>query len=167
MGKGRLRAALLLGTLATGAAAQEVPDSAMLTAAEPERLVQVLNGMGTTATLGRDSNGDPKIEVGLGGWQTNIWFYDCEGGRNCLGIQFQVGIATTRKLTLEQVNAFNAGRRFQGLYLNDARDPIIFYDLTMVKPGVSAAVFRDTVAVFEIQVRELEKLVREAGNVLD
>jgi hypothetical protein len=167
MGKGSIAAALLTWALAASAAAQGVPDTAMLTAAEPERLVQVLNGMGTTASLGRDSDGNPKIEVGLGGWQTNIWFYDCEGGRNCLGIQFQVGMATTRKLSLEQVNRFNAGKRFQGLYLNDARDPIMFYDLTMVTPGVSAAVFRDTVAVFEFQVRELEKLVREAGNVLD
>jgi hypothetical protein len=167
MGKGWIAAALLTGALAAGASAQEVPDTAMLTAAEPERLVQVLNGMGTKATLMADDQGNPKIEVGLGGWKTNIWFYDCEGGRDCLGIQFQVGFGTTRKLSADQVNTFNAQKRFQGLYLNDDRDPIMFYDLTMVKPGVSAAVFRDTVSVFEIQVRELEKLVREAGNALD
>lgn len=167
MGTGRIAAALLGGVLATGAMAGDVPDTAMLTAAEPERLVEVLRGMGTTATLMKDEEGNPKIEAGLGGWRTNIWFYDCEGGRNCLGIQFQLGIRTDRKLSLEQVNAFNARHRFQGLYLNDARDPILFYDMTMVKPGVSAAVFRDTVSVFEVQVGALETLLREAGNSFD
>ncbi|MFN7176719.1 MAG: YbjN domain-containing protein [Thermaurantiacus sp.] len=167
MGKGGLGTALLALLLAGGAWAQEVPDSAMLSAAEPERLVEVLRGMGTTAELMRDDAGNPKIEVGLGGWRTNIWFYDCEGGQNCLGIQFQLGFSTTRKLSLEQVNAFNARHRFQGLYLNADRDPIMFHDMTLVTPGISAAVFRDTVSVFEIQVGALEKLVRDAGNTLD
>jgi hypothetical protein len=146
--------------LAGPAAAQDVPDTAMLTAADPERIAQAVRFYGRPAALETDEASDPSIATGFGGIAGRIWFYDCDkAGRNCVGLQFQIGIGTQRKLTLAQVNAFNRNRRFATLSLDEEGDPILTHDLSLAPPGISAASFRDTLQLFDTQAAELRKLV--------
>ncbi len=145
---------------ATPAAAQAITDAEMLTAAEPARIVDAVRFYGRPAALETDEAGEPSIATGFGGIAGRIWFYDCDqAGRNCVGLQFQIGIGTIRKLTLQQVNAFNHGRRFATLSLDEAGDPILAHDLSMARPGISAAAFRDTMQLFDTQAGELRKMV--------
>lgn len=146
--------------LAAPAAAQDVPDSAMLTAAEPAAIAQAIRFYGRPAQLETDEGGEPTIATGFGGIRARIWFYDCdEAGKNCVGLQFQLGIGTVRKLTLSQVNDFNRGRRFATLSLDEEGDPILTHDLSMARPGISAASFRDTLQLFDTQAAELRQMV--------
>jgi hypothetical protein len=148
--------------LATPAAAQDIPDTTMLTAAEPERIAQAIRFYGRPAQLETDEAGEPTIATGFGGIRARIWFYDCtEAGKDCVGLQFQLGIGTVRKLTLQQVNAFNRGRRFATLSLDEEGDPILTHDLSMARPGISAASFRDTLQLFDTQATELRQMVEE------
>jgi len=160
---GLIAAALGLALLAAApAAAQNVPDSDMLTAADPARIAEVVRAYGRPAELETDEAGEPTIATGFGGVRGRIWFYDCDAaGRNCVGMQFQIGIGTNAKLTLAQVNAFNRGRRFATLSLDEEGDPILSHDLSMARPGISAAAFRDTLQLFDTQAGELRKLVEE------
>lgn len=147
---------------AAPAAAQIVTDSEMLTAAEPARIAEAVRFYGRPAALETDEAGEPTIATGFGGVRARIWFYDCdEAGKNCVGLQFQLGIGTVRKLTLAQVNAFNRGRRFATLSLDEEGDPILTHDLSMARPGISAASFRDTLQLFDTQAGELRKLVED------
>jgi hypothetical protein len=160
MAKAGLIALALLA--AAPAAAQIVTDSEMLTAAEPARIADAVRFYGRPAALETDEAGEPSIATGFGGIRGRIWFYDCDAkGSNCVGLQFQLGIGTTAKLTLAQVNAFNRNRRFATLSLDDEGDPILTHDLSMARPGISAASFRDTLQLFDTQAAELRKLVED------
>ncbi len=145
---------------ATPAAAQIVADSEMLTAADPARIADAVRFYGRPAALETDEAGEPTIATGFGGIAGRIWFYDCnEAGADCVGLQFQIGIGTRRKLTLDQVNEFNRGRRFATLSLDEEGDPILTHDLSMARPGISAASFRDTLQIFDAQAGELRQMV--------
>jgi hypothetical protein len=158
VGQARLILAALL--LAGPGAAQPIPDSTLLTAADPARIAEAVRGYGRPAELEIDEAGDPTIATGFGGIRGRIWFYDCnEQGKACVGLQFQIGIGTERKLSLAQVNAFNRGRRFATLSLDQEGDPILSHDLSMAPPGISAASFRDTLQLFDTQATELRKMV--------
>jgi hypothetical protein len=147
---------------ASPASAQAMADSELLTAADPARIADAVRFYGRPASLETDEAGEPTIATGFGGVRGRIWFYDCnEAGRNCVGLQFQIGIGTTRKLRLDQVNAFNRNRRFATLSLDDEGDPILAHDLSMAPPGISAASFRDTLQLFDTQAGELRKLVED------
>lgn len=160
MAKAGLIALTLL--LATPASAQDVPDDRMLTAADPAAIAQAVRFYGRPAQLETDEAGEPTIATGFGGIRGRIWFYDCnEAGRNCVGLQFQIGIGTVRKLSLAQVNDFNRNRRFATLSLDDEGDPILSHDLSMAPPGISAASFRDTLQLFDTQAAGLRKMVED------
>lgn len=162
------QAGLILLALLAGApaAAQTLSESAMLTAAEPARIVEAVRHYGRPAELETDEAGDPSIATGFGGISGRIWFYDCAAkGTDCVGLQFQIGIGTERKLTLAQVNAFNRGRRFATLSLDDEGDPILSHDLSMARPGISAASFRDTLQLFDSQAGELRRMVEALERV--
>lgn len=160
MAKAGLIALALL--TAAPATAQAIADTEMLTAADPARIAEVVTAYGRPATLETDEAGDPSIATGFGGIRGRIWFYDCDAnGQNCVGLQFQIGIGTVRKLTLQQVNAFNRGRRFATLSLDEDGDPILAHDLSMAPPGISAAAFRDTMQLFDTQAGELRTIVEK------
>lgn len=164
MGKAGLIAPALLAValLATPAVA-EVPDNALLTAAEPAKIAEVVRQLGRPGQLETDEAGDPSIATGFGGYAGRIWFFDCmEDGSDCLGVRLQVGIGTEHKLTLQQVNAFNQEKRFATLSLDEEGDPILAYDLSMMKPGVSVAAFADSFRLFDQQATALVELVKAA-----
>jgi hypothetical protein len=155
---GLIALALLLAAPTTAQPA----DTELLTAADPASIADTVRAYGRPATLETDEAGDPTIATGFGGIRGRIWFYDCnDKGRNCVGLQFQIGIGTVAKLTLAQVNAFNRNRRFATLSLDEEGDPILSHDLSMAPPGISAAAFRDTMQLFDTQAGELRKMVED------
>ena len=102
MGKSGL---IALALLAAPAAPAEVPDTALLTAAQPAKIAEVVRQLGRPGLLETDEAGDPSIATGFGGYAGRIWFFDCmDDGSDCLGVRLQVGIGTEHKLTLQQVH---------------------------------------------------------------
>jgi hypothetical protein len=159
------KAGLILFALMAAASAQAawIPDSALLTAAQPAKIADLVRQMGRPALLERDEAGDPTIATGFAGYPARIWFFDCEAdGSDCLGIRLQVGIGTVHKLTLAQVNGFNQEKRFATLSLDEEGDPILAHDISMVKPGISAAAFSDAFRVFDEQALALVEMVKMA-----
>lgn len=157
------KAGLILCALLAVPAAAEVPETALLTAAQPAKIAEVVRQLGRPGLLETDEAGDPTIATGFGGYAGRIWFFDCmEDGSDCLGIRLQVGIGTVHKLTLAQVNAFNQEKRFATLSLDEEGDPILAHDISMVKPGISAAAFSDAFRVFDEQALVLVDMVKAA-----
>jgi hypothetical protein len=157
-------AALLAALLAMAlpAPAQEaLSEQALLSADRPDRIATYMRQLGYRAELVRDETGDPMIETGMAGLPAVVWFYECTDGRDCLAVQFQIGILTERKWTLDDVNRFNAETRFAKLYLDPAGDPILLHDLAMPAPGVAASAFRDSLGTFERHAVALYQRVTE------
>lgn len=157
----------LLALLVAAPAAAQPTENELFTAADPARIAEAVSAYGRPATLETDAAGEPSIATGFGGIRGRIWFYDCDPeGRNCVGLQFQIGIGTTAKPTLAQVNEFNRGRRFATLSLDEEGDPILTHDLSMAPPGISAASFRDTLQLFDTQAGELRQMVEALQRML-
>ena len=63
-------------------------------ATNPMTVVQALQSGGYRAVLGRDEQGDPKIDSGAGGTNFIIYFFDCTNGRDCRAVQFHSSYET-------------------------------------------------------------------------
>lgn len=165
MGKaGLILASALLAWPAVAQTPPATPDDRIV-AADPASIAALMRQKGFLAEVVADQAGDPRILTGFGGTKGNIWFQDCdEQGRNCEGIELQIGILMERKLTLEEVNAFNMESRFAFLTLDDEKDPLLRYELSLAKPGVSAAVLTDTLRMFEERARALMQMVVKREN---
>lgn len=156
-----LAAALLLA-LAAPAAAQEMPGSTMLKASDPAMVARYLNQLGYRAKLGKDSEGDPKVETGLGGYKVGLYFYGCTKGAGCTSMQLQTAIGADYKLTLPQVNEFNRKYRFVNLSLDSDSDPSLSYDLPSAASGISGDAFQQAVEIFEEQIARVSRMLDEA-----
>ena len=147
--------------IAGPAGAQDLPGTTMLKASDPAGVARYLNQLGYRAKLTKDKQGDPKIETGLGGFNAGLYFYGCEKGADCTSFQFQVGIASDTKLSLEQVNNFNKQYRFSQLSLDEERDPWLYYDLPSGTAGISGDAFAQAVDIYEEQLNKLDRLLDE------
>ena len=154
-------------TEAAVVSAQPVAAGSLLTANNPGRIAAYLRQIGYRPELTTDLTGDPRIVIGLAGVPGSLWFNDCdEDGTNCESVRLQVGLLTDRKLTLDQVNAFNNQWRFATLSLDEDQDPLLNEDLWLDGPGMPAALLARNVRQFEALVKELRDLVNaheEAG----
>lgn len=97
---------------------------ALVDATEPREILNIAKGYGS-ATLTTDSQGDPKIKGRIDGTQYGIYFYGCnDDNEDCDDIQFSTAWAGI-PVSLTQINAWNAKKRFGKGYLDSDGDPAI------------------------------------------
>jgi hypothetical protein len=103
--------------------------------AEPQQIIDILHAEGYVAKL-RDAEKDvnPVILTASQGVNWKIYFYDCDGHVNCKSIQFTAGFSTEGKVSLQQLNAFNADKRLLKVYL-DTDDKGVEADLDIIMDG--------------------------------
>ena len=127
-----LGGALLLAG-ATAAAAQ---DTVIIDGDQLDEIVNVARGYGS-ATLEKQSNGDPKIAGKIKSVTYQIYFENCTDNANCEDLNFYAGFLDN-KPTLEVINAWNRDKRFGRAYLDSDLDAVVEFDLNM-EHGVSRA----------------------------
>jgi hypothetical protein len=112
-----------LVSLALVASAGSVQAAEMIDATNPNEILEIAKGFGT-ASLQKDSDGDPYISGMIEGVKYGIAFYGCESGRNCDDIQF--GASWSKKgVSLNAINTWNQTRRFGKAYLDNDKEPTI------------------------------------------
>ncbi len=160
MGARLIALALAAALAALPVAAAPIADGTLLRADDPAQVADYLRQIGYRPDLTTDQTGDPRIVIGFAGMQGSIWFNDCdEQGRQCESIRMQVGLLTDHKLSLQQVNEFNASWRFATLSLDEESDPLLNHDLWLAKPGIPAGVVGRTVQQFEAVAATLRDMV--------
>ena len=120
----------------------------MVTAADPQSIVQALQGAGYKAKLERDDAGDPRIESGASGARWYVNFYGCEKGAQCTTVTFSAGWSDA-DVTMARINEWNRDKRFSRAYLDKEDDPILEFDVDLDKGGVSGDLFIDNVEFWE------------------
>jgi hypothetical protein len=117
---------LILATLAGGRAlAYPIPDGG-ITAAE---VLSVLHDKGYVGDIDKDDSGDPRIKSATDGGAFYVYFYGCNGGPRCSGIQFEAAFHIKGGMTLAKINDWNKSHRFGRAYLDDVMDPYVEMDL--------------------------------------
>jgi len=129
---------LVLGgaLLLAGATAAAAQDGVIVDGGQPDEIVNVARGYGS-ATLERQSNGDPMIAGKIEGVTYQVYFMNCTANANCEDLNFYAGFLDNKQ-TLEAINAWNRDKRFGKAYLDHDLDAVIEFDLNL-EHGVSRA----------------------------
>ncbi len=116
-----------------------VPEG-MISAADPQTIIDLLQSKGFRASLTTDSYGDPQIETAAEGVDYTVDFYGCTDGANCDSVLFTVGFNMDDGTTYEYINEWNKTHAIAGAYVDEEMDPFLdMYVLT--KSGVPSETF--------------------------
>jgi hypothetical protein len=107
---------------------------ATITGADTEEVLNAARGYGS-ATLTKQTNGDPQITGKINGISYQVYFRNCTDNANCEDLNFYLGFLDL-KPSLEVINDWNLNKRFSRAYLDPDKDACIEMDLDLVK-GVS------------------------------
>jgi len=137
--------ALLLAAAPLGAQTGE----GMVTAKNPQGIVDALTAAGYDAELTEDGMGDPLIVTELSGWSSRIYFYGCDETSHdgCDAVQFSTGFDREQPWTAEEAIALTRQYRFTGIYLDDEGDPYLVWDV-VTGDGIPTPVFLASVLNF-------------------
>lgn len=106
-----------------------------LVKATPEAIAKLLQDEGYKAQVGKDNQGDPKIESAAEGVNFTVYFYGCEKGANCDDIQFSAGFEDTRA-NATAINEWNKNQRFAKAYLDAEGDAHFETDVHLDDAGI-------------------------------
>ena len=147
---------LLAAALYCPASAAAAASSAGITGPE---MVRILQDEGYRAELGKDGEGDPRIETGMSGLNVFVYFYDCKEGR-CGSLQFAVAMDLDDGATLEAMNRFNASYRYVRAHLDDEMDPFLRFDFEVLHTARTEHI----VSQIELWEDVLDEFVESLGS---
>ena len=146
--------------LALGALTAAVPAHAELVRAQdPASVVAAMKAGGFTATLGKDSTGDPMISSNTGGTNFRVYFYNCTDNRECATVQFHAGYDFDEAPSFATMNEFNKNQRFAGAYLDKDNDPVVEMDVDLDDGGMSQALFIDNLQFWQSVLGKFEEAI--------
>ena len=146
-----------VGLAAFGLATAAPAQAQMVSAKNPDTLVQALQQAGYASKLGTDKVGDPMITSGVSGTTFQIYFYNCTDHKDCATVTFHSGYDLTTAVPLERINEWNRGKRFGRAYLDKENDPILEMDVDLDDGGLSSSLFIDNLQFWTSVLGEFEK----------
>jgi hypothetical protein len=145
---------LMLGlALSAGAQAQT-----LVSAESPDALIAIIQDLGFQAKLEKDDVGDPVIRSSSGGVDFRIYFYECKNNKRCKSLHFSVGYDLADGSSLDEVQAWNADKRFASAYLDDESDPFLQMDIN-TEGGVTQENFENSFELWQSLKGEFETFI--------
>jgi len=113
-----------------------------VSATEPASIVAALQTSGHQAVLTHDDGGDPLIKANIGGWTTQIVFYDCnEIAHNaCQSVQFNANFTPDKPFDAAAAAAFVRDNRFGAVTVSPDHTVNVTWDVITGR-GIDPAVF--------------------------
>jgi hypothetical protein len=149
---------LALAALATFAVAAPAQAQVVL-GTNPQTVVQALQSAGYRAVLGRDEQGDPKIDTAAGGTNFVVYFFDCTSGRDCRAVQFHSSYET-QPPSLETMNRWNRDYRYTRAFVTSANNPALEMDINLdAAGGISRRLFLDSLELYVGLLPQFERLI--------
>ena len=99
-------------------------------ARNPDTVLTALQDLGYRATLGSDSDGDPKVTSTIEAVNYTIFFYGCRDGLNCESIQFAAAFDVPEVLTAAMMNDWNTTKLMGEATVADDGDPRLTFFVT-------------------------------------
>jgi hypothetical protein len=160
---------LVLGILASFFAAIGVagPGSAqgcssdMVCAERPQSIADALKAQGYQAQLGvNEKTGNPTVKSAASGYNFTIYFFGCEGGRNCTSLTFATIFEDDGTNTPALANKWNRDNRFSQMAANEDGSMAFTYDVTTVG-GLNQKNFADVVDWWQTMLGLVNKFFKE------
>lgn len=113
-----------------------------VSATEPAGIVNALRTSGHEAVLTHDDGGDPLIKANIGGWTTQIVFYDCNEITHtaCQSLQFNANFMPDKPFDAAAAAAFVRDNRFGAVTVSPDRSVNVTWDVITGR-GIDPAVF--------------------------
>ena len=103
--------------------------AATVSAKEPDKILHIASGFGS-ATLGKDGQGDPKIDGRIDGTKYAVIFYGCKDNENCTSIQF-VAYWKMEPASVDSMNEWNSKKRFSKALIDSDNDTVLSMDVPL------------------------------------
>ncbi|MGC4252534.1 MAG: YbjN domain-containing protein [Sphingobium sp.] len=133
----------------------------MVCASNPQSVADAVQAAGYKAVLSKSSTtGNPMIESAANGYNYSIFFYECEDGKKCGSIQFQISFEDDGANTFELANKWNSNKRFSQMAVSDDKSLVVSYDLATIG-GLNQKNFADVVDWWALMLGDLSKFFKE------
>lgn len=135
---------------AVGAAHADTIDTPV-SATQPAGIVTALQSAGHEAVLTQDDSGDPLIQARIGGWATQIVFYDCNEitHATCQSLQFNASFMPDKPFDAAAAAGFVRDNRFGAVSVGADRSVNVTWDVITGK-GIDPAVFAMVVKSYRL-----------------
>ncbi|GGY39968.1 YbjN domain-containing protein [Parvularcula lutaonensis] len=125
-------------------------------AERPETVVRYLQNAGYRALLETDDEGYNVIRTGIGGWNYDIYFLDCDKEDVCHSLKFQIGFDLPEGTSLEATNAYNFNRPLGSASIDKNGDPWLEW-VVSTRGGLTKRNFDDVIDWWATAVRWFEE----------
>ena len=122
---------LMLGAAFVAATAVSAQAQTIIDGSQVDEILNIARGYGS-ATLEKQSNGDPRITGKVDGVTYQVYLMNCTNNTNCEDLNFYAGFLDNKQ-TLDVINAWNRDKRFGKAYLDSDLDAVIEYDVNLEK----------------------------------
>lgn len=147
MRKPYILALLLCSAVPAGA----VETGTLIDGSDIDAVVEIARNYGS-ATIASTQSGEPKIAARIGGVSYVVYFQNCGQPRQCDDINLYAGFLDTAP-TPEQINDWNASKRFGRAYIDPEGDAALEMDITL-KNGVSPANLSASFAIWRLMLTQ-------------
>jgi hypothetical protein len=132
----------LCAALAIASPARADTLNSPVSATEPAGIVTALRAAGHDAVLTHDDGGDPLIKASIGGWTTQIVFYDCNEITHaaCQSLQFNASFVPDKPFDSTAAAAFVRDNRFGAVTVAPDRTVNVTWDVITGR-GIDPSVF--------------------------
>jgi len=130
-----MRVLLLIAAFLVGSA-HAAETGTLIDGSDVEAIVSIARDYGS-ATIATQKSGQPKILARINGVNYAVYFQNCTTPRNCDDINLYAGFLDA-KPTPDQINQWNASKRFGRAYIDPDGDAALEMDINL-KNGVSPA----------------------------
>lgn len=136
-----------------------------VTAAEPASVTAALVAAGHAAVLTRDDSGDPLVKANIGGWATQIVFYDCNEITHaaCQSLQFSASFMPEKPFDAAAAAAFVRENRFGAVTVAPDRSVNVTWDVITGR-GIDPSVFALVVKSYRLALDTIGDQVFNAGH---
>jgi hypothetical protein len=113
-----------------------------IAASDPASVAAALKSAGHEAVVTHDDSGDPLIKASIGGWATQVVFYDCNEitHASCQSLQFSANFVPEKPFGAADAAAFVRDNRFGAVTVAPDRSVNVTWDVITGR-GIDPSVF--------------------------
>ncbi len=120
-----------------------------------KEIFDLITKEGYKPVLGKDSDGDPKVEFKIQGKSVAIFFYDCKKTPLCTNLAISAGWDINKPLDNKKLLAFNFDQRFARASIDEENDPYLESDFDFTS-GATLEGFVEWIKTYAGQLDEFE-----------
>lgn len=132
----------------------------LICASDPTTVAAQMMRSGYQAMIGKDNQGDPKIDSAASGYKFGVYFYGCEANKACDSLQLYASFDADPARDAAFANKWNETKRFTQMAIDKDGDVRLTYDVATIG-GLTRKNFGDVLDWWTSMLGTFEKFSNE------